>query len=207
MEPEAQRAALAAVMEEQERGFAELSRVIGRNPAYLQQYVKRGTPRTLAEEDRGRLARYLGVPEARLGGPQSDGVVQVSRMDVGASAGQGCLVETEAARRPGLFTSEMLRQLGVRPASASMIRVEGDSMSPLLEHGDEILVDRDQRRLTGRGGIFVLRVEGELMVKRLRPAVGGVELVSENPAYPLRFCRLDAVEVLGRVAWLSRALI
>ena len=54
---------------------------------------------------------------------------------------------------------------------------------------------------------FFLMPDGELVVKRLRPAVGGVEIVSENPAYPVRLCRGDAIEVLGRVAWLSRALV
>jgi phage repressor protein C with HTH and peptisase S24 domain len=68
----------------------------------------------------------------------------------------------------------LLHELGVDPESASIIRVEGDSMSPLLEHGDEILVDRARRRVTAKCGIFVLRIDGELMVKRLRPAVGGI---------------------------------
>lgn len=206
MEPEAQRAALAAVMEEQGRGFAELSRVIRRNPAYLQQYLKRGTPRVLAEADRGRLARYMGVPEAMLGGRPAEGVVEVARLDVRASAGPGRLVDEEARRQPGMFPPAMLRQLGVRPHAASMIRVEGDSMSPLLEDGDEILVDRDQRALGARGGVFVLRLGGELMVKRLRRAIGGIEVVSDNPAYPVRFVPFPEVEIIGRVAWLGRAL-
>lgn len=207
MEPEAQRAALAAVMEEQGRSFAELSRVIRRNPAYLQQYLRRGTPRTLAEADRGRLARYMGVPEARFGGPSLDGMIEVARLDVVASAGPGRRVDSEAMRRPGAFSPALLRELGVDPDTASIIRVEGDSMAPLLEHGDEILVDRARRRVTSKGGIFVLRIEGELMVKRLRPAVGGIEAISENPAYPVRFFRSDTLEVVGRVAWLSRALV
>ena len=122
MEPEAQRAALAAAMEEQGRTLTELSRVIGRNPAYLQQYLRRGTPRVLAEEDRGLLARYMGLPEAVLGGREPDNAVEIARLDVGATAGSGGLVDGEPVRRPGMFSPEMLRQLGVRPAAASMIR-------------------------------------------------------------------------------------
>ncbi|RYD90819.1 MAG: S24 family peptidase [Sphingomonadales bacterium] len=194
-------------MDEQGRSFAELSRVIGRNPAYLQQYVKRGTPRVLAEEDRARLARYMGVPEATLGGRAvADNVVEVARLDIAASAGPGRLVGEEARRQPGMFPPAMLRQLGVRADAASMIRVEGDSMSPLLEDGDEILVDRSQRAVGRGGGVFVLRLDGELMVKRLRPAVGGIDVLSENPSYPARFVRSGALEVLGRVAWFGRAL-
>lgn len=206
MEPEAQRAALAALMAEREVSFAELSRVIGRNPAYLQQYVKRGTPRSLAESDRARLAAYLGVAEARLGGRPDPINVEVPRIDVGASAGPGGLVDAEGRRRPFPFPPELLRRLGVRPSAASMIRVQGESMSPTLEDGDEILVDREARRVEGRGGIFVLRLDGELMVKRLRPAVGGVEVVSDNPDYPPRVVPARAIEVIGRVAWLSRAI-
>lgn len=206
MEPEAQRAALAALMAERGVSFAELSRVIGRNPAYLQQYVKRGTPRELAERDRARLAAYLGVAEARLGGRPNESNVEVPRIDVGASAGPGGLVDGEERRRPFAFPPALLRQLGVSPAAASMIRVRGDSMSPTLEDGDEILVDRDSRRVEGRGGIFVLRLDGELMVKRLRPAVGGVEVASDNPDYPPRVVAARAIEVIGRVAWLSRAI-
>lgn len=206
MEPDGQRAALAGLMKQQGRSFAELSRVIRRNPAYLQQYLKRGTPRVLAESDRGRLARYMGVPEAMLGGRGAEGVVEVERLDVAASAGPGRLVGDEARRQPGMFPPAMLRQLGVRPEAASMIRVEGDSMAPLLEDGDEILVDRDQRSVGRGGGVFVLWLGGELMVKRLRPAVGGIDVVSENPAYPAQFAAASKVEVLGRVAWLGRAL-
>ncbi|MDP5280259.1 S24 family peptidase [Sphingomonas sp. DG1-23] len=207
MEPAAQRAALEALMAEQGASFAELSRVIGRNPAYLQQYVRRGSPRELAERDRELLARFFGVPEAQLGGREAEGLTEIARLDVRASAGPGRLAEDEAPRRPGALSQALLRELGVRPAAASMIRVEGESMEPTLSDGDEILVDRDRREVRGKGGIFVIRLDGALMVKRLRVAVGGVEVVSDNPAWPTRLCRGGEVEVIGRVAWLGRALV
>jgi hypothetical protein len=207
MEPAAQRAALEALIAEQGASFAELSRVIGRNPAYLQQYVRRGSPRELAERDRELLARFFGVPEARLGGREAEGLTEIARLDVRASAGPGRLDEDEAARRPGALSEALLRELGVRAAAASMIRVEGDSMEPTLSDGDEILVDRDRREVRGKGGIFVIRLDGGLMVKRLRPAVGGVEVVSDNPAWSTRLVRGGELEVIGRVAWLGRALV
>lgn len=208
MEEADQRAALEALMAQHGIGFAELSRVIGRNPAYLQQFARRGTPRVLAEADRQRLAEFFGVPDARLGGPKASGLVEIARLDIGASAGPGRLTDAEAARRPGELSPALLRQLGVRPQAASMIRVEGDSMEPLLADGDEILVDRDRSEVRARGGIFVIRIDGALMVKRLRPAAGGgLEVVSENPAYPPRRYAPGEVEVVGRVAWMSRALV
>lgn len=202
-----QRATLAALIEQTGASHAALSRLIGRNAAYLQQFVTRGSPRLLAERDRALLARYFGVPETRLGGPELGGLVQVARLDVGASAGPGGLVDGEARRRPGALDPALLRQLGVRPAAASMVRVEGDSMVPTLADGDEILVDTDRRRVGARAGLFVLRMDGAVMVKRLRETGAGVEVASDNPDYPMRLCAGADIDVIGRVVWLGRALV
>lgn len=207
MDSAAQRAALAELIARSGESYAALSRLIGRNDAYLQQFVMRGSPRELAERDRGVLARYLGVAEARLGGREAAGLVEVTRLDVGASAGPGGLVESEARRRPGALDPALLRQLGVRPAAASMIRVQGESMEPTLADGDEILVDRDRCRLAARPALYVLRLDGVMMVKRLRALGAEVEVVSDNPAFPARLCAAEEVEVIGRVVWLSRALL
>ena len=64
------RTALARLIEERGEDYAGLSRLIGRNPAYIQQFIKRGTPRRLAEADRRILARYFGVDEARWARPR-----------------------------------------------------------------------------------------------------------------------------------------
>ena len=49
--------------------FAGLSKLVGRNPTYIQQFIKRGSPKKLPEVERGILARYFGVAENILGGP------------------------------------------------------------------------------------------------------------------------------------------
>ena len=38
------RAALARLIEERGADYAGLSRMLGRNPAYIQQFIKRGVP-------------------------------------------------------------------------------------------------------------------------------------------------------------------
>src|SRR5215470_12267414 len=63
------RAELERLILERREDYAGLSRLIGRNAAYIQQFIKRGVPRRLAEEDRRKLARYFGVDESLLGGP------------------------------------------------------------------------------------------------------------------------------------------
>src|SRR3954462_2269262 len=96
------RALLEQLIRERGEDYAGLSRLLGRNAAYVQQYIKRGTPRRLAEDDRRLLARYFGVDEALLGGPTpalptEQGLVFVPRLDVRASAGAGA-VDAEERR-------------------------------------------------------------------------------------------------------------
>ena len=64
------RTALATLIERRGEDFASLSRLLGRNPAYVQQFIRRGVPRKLDEADRRTLARYFNVPERILGGPR-----------------------------------------------------------------------------------------------------------------------------------------
>ena len=52
-----------------ERGesLASLSALIGRNAAYLQQFVTRGSPKRLADDHRLHLAKFFNVDECLLG--------------------------------------------------------------------------------------------------------------------------------------------
>jgi len=60
---------LATLIEDREIDMSTLSREIGRNPAFIQQFLNRGVPRHLKETDRQRLADILGVDEVSLGAP------------------------------------------------------------------------------------------------------------------------------------------
>ncbi len=207
MDETAARAALEALIAERGESYAALSRMLGRNAAYLQQFVKRGSPRRLDERDRTLLARYFGVAGAVLGGPDAVELVPVPRLDIGASAGPGRIADDGAVRQMALDPA-LLRRLGVRAAAASMIRVEGTSMEPTLADGDAILIDGDRRRPGSRAALFVLRGPAGVQVKRLRLLGDTIEIASDNPEAPSpRLHPAAEVDVVGRVVWLSRALV
>jgi phage repressor protein C with HTH and peptisase S24 domain len=201
-----------------ERGenFASLSRLIGRNDAYIQQYLRKGTPRQLKERERRTLARYFQIPETLLGGLPNDDeaafgeLVPVMRMPVRASAGPGALPGEEAGKPYLAFHPLWLRNVtGSRGAELSIIRVEGDSMAPTLNTGDDILVDLADGAERLRDGIYVLRVDGALLVKRLaiHPVGRRVTVQSDNPAYSdMPDCGLDEIDCIGRVIWAGRKI-
>jgi hypothetical protein len=214
------REVLDRLIRERGENYGALSRLLGRNPAYIQQYVKRGSPRKLDEDDRRTLARYFGVNERVLGGPEqpvampkargkrSDPVI-VPRLALGASAGAGTLDEDEAAAGALAFDPRWLRDLGGRPDSLSIIRVDGESMAPTLSNGDDIMVDRSDGAERLRDGIYVLRLDDVLMVKRVAMTLrrDRFSVRSDNPAYP-DWEDVDpaSVGIVGRVIWAGRRI-
>ena len=218
------RIALDRLIADRGENYADLSRLIGRNPAYIQQFIKRGTPRKLDEEDRRVLARYFGVEERALGGAVAPmavmpgggrmrsvpAVVAVPRLALGASAGGGTLDEDERATGIMAFDAHWLRHLGVRPHGVSIIRVDGESMAPTLSDGDDIMVDHDDDAMRLRDGVYVLRLDGVLMVKRiaLGPLRGRFSVISDNAHYP-DWTDIDPalVAIVGRVVWTGRRLV
>lgn len=193
-----------------ERGnsLAALSRMLGRNPSYLQQFIVKGSPRKLEEADRRRLAQFFGIGEAELGGPEEmsyatpNDWVEVPRLPLEASAGPGALGAAEIPFDAFRFSRRWLREQGLEPAMLSSIRVMGDSMDPLLRDGDEILVDRTPRAF--REGVHVVRLGEALHVKLLQAVPPGrLRLISQNAAYEPVEVPMANVDVVGRVVWKS----
>lgn len=209
--PAGPRARLLDLSQARGVSLAALSELLGRNPSYLQQFIRKGSPRKLEEQDRATLARFLGVDEEELRetqdnsyvkAPRRDGGewVAVPRLDLGAAAGAGRVPGGEAAFDTFRFSRRWLAEQGLECAQLSAIRVEGDSMEPLLNDGDEILVDCSPRPF--RDGIHVVRVGETLMVKRIASAgPGRVALLSQNLAYPPVEVAAEEVEIIGRVVW------
>jgi len=210
------RATLQRYCSERGESLAGLSRLLGRNDAYLQQYLRKGTPRRLPETERRTLARYFAIPDSMLGGPPADpdeapgALVPVRRSAVRASAGAAAIGDDQLVRPYFAFDPAWLRALtGASRDQLTMIRVEGDSMAQTLNAGDDILVDHAAAGEGLRDGIYVLRVDDALLVKRLaiHPFGGRVTVQSDNPNYPDWPDRgLDELTCIGRVIWAGRRI-
>ena len=211
-----QRGVLERLIRERHDDYANLSRLLGRNPAYVQQFVKRGVPRRLTEADRRRLSDYFGISDTDLGGPppaetsKGRGLRPIPRYAVGASAGPGALPDDERAVAHIGFDPAWLRRLGASaPDELSITRVEGDSMLPTLASGDDILIDGSDAADRLRDGIYVLRRDDALNVKRLaiHPGTRRITVASDNPAHPTwPDCDPATIDIIGRVIWAGRRI-
>jgi Peptidase S24-like len=210
------RLVLERLCKERGEDFAGLSRMLGRNAAYIQQFVRRGVPRRLGEDERRKLARYFAVSEALLGGPPEEapalnGLISVNRHPVMVSAGPGAIVAEELGKPYFAFDERWLKTLTpTAPSNLSIVRVEGDSMAPTLSAGDDILVDLADGADRLRDGIYVLRIDDALVVKRIamNPLGRRLTVKSDNTAYPdWPDCGLGDIKPIGRVIWSGRRIV
>lgn len=137
--------------------------------------------------------------------------VSIPLYDVHAAAGSGTLVDEEHVVDVLHFKQEWIRaELRASPDDLYLIHVDGESMEPTLRPGDIILVDnRDQSQ--ARDGIYVLRMNGTLLVKRLQRLPGGIiKVTSDNAAYsPFEINAENAGDgfaIIGRVVWTGRRM-
>jgi len=195
------------------------SRALGRNDAYLQQYLYRGSPRRLPEDVRLRLAELTGEhtdsfldPQLRsLHGSAAPIRLAVPLLDVCAAAGGGRVGDESAGDGTALaFPPMLLRRITSAPTSSlRLITISGDSMAPTLEDGDMVMIDTG-RTSPSPPGIFILDDGVGLVAKRVDAVPNSfpqqLRLSSDNPAYSNYQRRIDEVRILGRVVWFARSL-
>lgn len=134
--------------------------------------------------------------------------VFIPRYNVEAAAGHGQAVTDETPVHSMAFRRHWVENcLCADPANLSVVSVKGDSQQGVLNDRDIILIDRS--RTTGSAGLYVLRIDGDIIVKTLQRLPGGrLEVSSANPAYkPFEVCMTKApadFAIIGQVVWFGR---
>lgn len=79
------------------------------------------------------------------------------------------------------------------------INVSGDSMEPTFSYNDIVFVNRSKTDV-GRGGVFTIRTEHGLFIKRIQVRLDGkLDIISDNKDYPTYSASKGEVEIIGRV--------
>ena len=140
--------------------------------------------------------------------PMSEGIAAddyafVPLYDAQCSAGHGAWNENCRVLTHISFTRYSLRKQGLTPDHLSAIRIDGDSMEPVLHSGDTVLIDHTRTTIEGEG-IYILRLDGHLYAKRLQRQFDSVAIISANPIYDKVIVprdRLGELEIIGRAVW------
>ncbi len=119
---------------------------------------------------------------------------------VSASAGGGAEDISEEIEEIGLPEHFVFMLGGERELKhIEAINVSGDSMEPTFSYNDIVFINRSKTDL-GRGGIFTIRTEAGLFIKRVQKRIDGkVDIISDNQVYNTQTLEPSQIEVIGRV--------
>lgn len=134
--------------------------------------------------------------------------VFIPRYNVYASAGHGCDASQENYMHSMAFRKYWIDNvLGLCAKDLIVIGVKGDSMEGEISDGDVILINTADKYLNN--GIYVIRIDGDLIVKRIQKLPGNkIEVSSTNNVY--RPFEIDLNNqptdfgAIGRVVWHGR---
>ena len=201
--------------ENPDMNLKRLSRLLGRNDAYLQQYIHRDSPKLLPERLRHDLANLLGTNERLL---REDRWSEGSEIPKGLSHIQAIPFVDACDKHPfsahyfctyqllKLVPSEVIPDL-------RMARLLDDSMAPDLPKDAIIMLnmaDNDLRKV----GLYLLGVKDDYMVRHVssifhqdnNQTPKTVRITTNNPAFAAIRAYSDKVPVLGKVIWYARSL-
>lgn len=215
--------------------MSEASIRIGKNHAYLQQFIVKGSPVRLPEEQRKRLALLLDIPEQELTDKDMSSlplpsaieginvvadaitglvskfrnkkdIASIDMLDVTACCGNGIENLTENVAGQWVMPMPDFRQITMSaPENIKLLRVKGDSMNPTLKDGDWVMVDIT-RKAPDSDGLFLLLLANGLAVKRVQCGLGqNITVISDNPIYAPIPATLEEVPIAGKVIYTLKA--
>lgn len=186
----------------------ELAQILGIDPAAITMAKNRKIPKSWVF----KLSHHFGInPDWLMSGRgetytrHQNQTILIPKVTALACAGGGSFEVTECVRARIRFDSSWLSSKG-NPKSMVVMEVIGDSMSPELEPGDDILIDQSQKPLADNG-IYVVSVGETIQVKRMQVRPGLILLFSSNQRFTpitLQGDEIDSFKVIGRVLWSSR---
>jgi len=166
------------------------------NESYAQE-KSLATPR-LAEPTRKGYSHNHSVKPTLKGD-----LIQIPVMSAVASAGHGAVVLKEEVHEFMALSSAMVRTLKLSADEAFIIYARGESMEPKIRGGEPLICSKAERHLKAGDGIYVVRLEGDILVKHVQRLPGGkVRIFSENTSYaPFEVTLNDGVDfaILGKV--------
>ena len=220
-EPDEIQALIKGRIEELGLNMSQVSIRLGRNRAYIHQYLERGIPKRLPGAARHQLAEILDIdegllvpPGVRWSGPAKPTRArpEIDNFHSGTMQNDipilGTALGGDEAGSDFMFSGEIIDYISCPPALAKAkgrfaVRMVGDSMSPRFEPGNIVIVQAG--RVPGVNDYVVIELHGKDgapgpgFIKRLTAYTSG-HIVCEqfNPRKKTEF-KLSDIKTLYRV--------
>jgi phage repressor protein C with HTH and peptisase S24 domain len=192
------------------RSQSELAAILGVHRSAVTQAKRKNT---VPDAWLVKLGRHFDVDPGWLASTGSgppvlrEAVTAVPRVRARLHAGGGSFETSPEIESYYAFSRAWLRRKG-NPEQMVLMDVIGDSMSPVIEEGDTVLVDQSRTEIYA-GAIYAVGIDDTVMVKRIEKHPQHLVLISANARYApvyLQDEEINRVRIIGRVIWICREL-
>ncbi len=186
---------------------AEFARVLDVSPVSINKRIVRNSEIKVSEIE--LLEKHYGV---NLISSSAGDCIEIDHIHINPSCGSGTVVLEDAEVTPIKLGTQLIETVlkVSHPNNLKTFKASGDSMESIIEDGDLLLVDTGRTDFNN-GGVFLLTINNDWFIKRLRKRLSGeLDVISDNTKYPVEtFKPDDDIEIIvkGRVVKnLSRGL-
>lgn len=141
-------------------------------------------PRAFSDQKQEEVAIGFGASMSLAGGNPAPLMSLIPVVNVQASAGDGKLVFEEGAEHYIAYSKIWLEKMRLTPSKLFMAPSTGESMVPTINPGEFLLCSRAEHHLLPGDGIYLIRIDGHVLVKRTQVLPGKrLKITSDNTAY------------------------
>lgn len=178
---------------------AQLSKILDYGYSTIAARAQRDSEYT--DEEILKIENFYGIAGHITGGDIN--CIELDYIHINPSCGRGTIVLNDAEVTPVRIGKELIKNIWkTDPENLKLFKASGDSMEHVITDNDLLLVDMSRTDFNN-GGIFVLTINNDWFVKRLRLRVTGeLDIISDNNKYPMETLKPDSnieVCIKGRV--------
>ncbi|MDF8335544.1 XRE family transcriptional regulator [Novosphingobium cyanobacteriorum] len=154
-------------------------------------------------DDPAREARVARLTPETMGH-----VLKISEWDLSESM-EGRFLDLPLTGTEYAFSSSWLRLFTkARASQIYLARQFGDSMSPTIACGDQVLIDTADNHIAQSDQIWALVFEGTSQIRRIRPAAEGkVEICADNAVIRPLLATREQYYIVGRIVTIMHRLM
>lgn len=135
-----------------------------------------------------------------------DNFQPIDLLNIEVSAGGGAIAEVVEVQGSLLFRNDILKEIGVNPKKAYVVKVRGDSMAPAFYNGSLIMIDTEAS-YPRNGDVYAFVHDHSILVKRFFMEKKLWIARSDNPNF--RDIVLDGeipFRILGKAVWVAQRM-
>lgn len=198
------------LIKEKGKNYRSLSLAVGKNEAYLHQYINKGSPLRLPESERRKLAELLDVDEQELTDiklpktmPSNNKNPNTCIINILDSSGSDDIVFEQGFW--ALPASSYLNLTGLSPEDVKIFPVLDDSMSPTAENGDFVLINTKIQTFLS-DGLYLINNQNTVNLRRLqRVSQNELLVISDNVHYKNISVAPKKTTIIGKAFLLYKA--